>query len=95
MNVLKRSIKLEEDIKSSGIFKILQDVSAAHCAQFELSMDNLDEKGLIWVVVRQFIHIDRYPKKGEKLEISTWPGVTRHSMFPRFYVIKDERARAY
>lgn len=91
MNVLKKKIRLEEELSSSGIFKILQDVSAEHCSQFEMSMDRLDEKGLMWVVVRQFVQLERYPEKGEELEVSTWPGATRHMMFPRFYVIRDEK----
>ncbi len=91
MEVQKIRVRLDDELKSSGIFKIFQDISAFHCAKYGLSMHNLAEKNLMWVVVRQYVHIERYPNVGETLEISTWPGTARHMMFPRFYVVRDEK----
>ena len=89
MNILKKSITVNNELKSSDIFRILQEVSAQHCGQFNLSMERLYKEGLMWVVVRQYVHMERYPKAGESLNIETWPGATRHMMFPRFYLIRD------
>lgn len=79
-----------ENITTSGIFRLIQDVSADHCEKLGLGGDVLNEKGIIWVVIRQYIKLDRALKAGEKIKISTWPGMTRHMMFPRHYIFRDE-----
>lgn len=91
MEVYKKEIQLTEELSTSGLFKILQQVSADHCEMLDYGMDKLSKNNLIWVVARHYVRAERWPEKGEKLFIDTWPGKTKHVMFPRFYVIRDEK----
>lgn len=91
MEVYTKEIELTEELSTTGLFKILQDVSAEHCEMLGLGMDYLSTKGLIWVVARHYVKAMEWPEKGEKLRITTWPGKTKHVMFPRFYIIRDSR----
>ena len=91
MEVYKKEIQLTEELSTRGLFQILQDVSADHCNMLGYGMDKLGREGLIWVVARHYVKAERWPEKGEKLQISTWPGKTKHVMFPRFFVVRDGR----
>lgn len=86
---LNKEIEIKENISTADIFKIIQDVSAEHCNALGLGMDVLGGKGIIWVVIRQYVELERPLNKGEKIKVSTWPGLTRHMMFPRYCVFRD------
>lgn len=89
MDVYKKEIQLTEELSTRGLFQILQDVSADHCGVLGYGMDKLGNEGLIWVVARHYVKALRWPEKGENLSITTWPGKTKHVMFPRFFAIRD------
>ena len=89
--VYNKEVRLSgENLSDAQLFMILQEVSSEHCSRLGLGMDVLGPKGLIWVVVRQYVKLERPLRAGEKLNISTWPGPTRHMMFPRYFVFRDE-----
>ena len=71
------------------LFLMLQQVSGEHCDILGYGMDVIGPQNLIWVVVRQKLEILRYPAENEELHIETWPGPTRHGLFPRHYEIYD------
>lgn len=90
MNVYKKEYLLGEERLSTGeLFRLLQDIATLHCNQIGLGMDVIGPKGLIWVVVRQYVKIRRYPRPGERTVLSTWPGSVRHAMFPRHYMLRS------
>ena len=66
---------------------MLQQVSGEHCDILGYGMDKIGPQNLIWVVVRQKLELSSYPQAGEELLIETWPGPTRHGLFPRHYEI--------
>lgn len=88
MNVYKKEYTLGEKRPSTGeLFRMLQEIATLHCNALGLGMDVIGPKGLIWVVVKQYVKIHRYPRPGERLVLSTWPGMSRHMMFPRHYML--------
>lgn len=88
MNIYKKEYTLGEKRLSTGeLFRMLQEIATLHCNALGLGMDVIGPKGLIWVVVKQYVRIHRDPQPGERLVLSTWPGMSRHMMFPRHYML--------
>ena len=80
-------------LSTRGLFLWLQEIANAQCVPLKLSGDDLERKGLMWVVLRYLVRAERWPDKGEALRLQTWPGSTRHGMMPRFYRLLDENDR--
>ncbi len=79
-----------EGLSTQALFKLLQDIAGEQCIPYHLTGPDLEQKGLMWVIIRYRLQAARWPQPGERLTAHTWPGKARHGMMPRFYVIKDE-----
>ena len=88
MCVYKKKTELKEHLKTSGLFRFMQDAAGEQCELTGPTEAEVHGKSLMWVIVRQYIEMLRYPQPGETLELSTWPGPVRHMFFPRYYVFK-------
>jgi len=73
----------------AGLFRILQDVSAADAAASHATASELKEKGLMWVVIRYELTLSRALRPGEDILLSTWVSWMRHKMFRRAYLLTD------
>ena len=86
----------ESDCDSAGRMKAaamtyyLQEAAAAHAEALNVGIPRLKELGALWVVTRMGLQIGRLPEQGEKVYVQTWPGKTRHLLFPRYYAVKSE-----
>ena len=90
METYKKKIKILNNAPTTEeLFMYLQQASGEHCDLLGFSMDVMGPKGLIWVIVRHRLEMHKYPKANEEIEIETWPGLTRHGLFPRHYEIKN------
>ena len=94
MDILERKYCIPESgLSSRELFLLLQEVSTNHCDELGYGMEVVGPRGLIWVVVRQRLELTDYPKPGEEICLRTWPGLTRHGMFPRYYIIESGEGR--
>lgn len=57
-----------------------------HVMRLQLSVWDLEPRGLTWVLMRQRLHFDRLPRLGETVEIITHP-----SAFERVFTHRDYR----
>ena len=73
----------------AGLFHILQDVSGHAAACWHASGPELMEKGLMWVVTRYELSLDRALIPGEALDITTWASPVRHMLSQRNYLLAD------
>jgi len=90
IEIYKRDICLGmERLKTTELFQILQDVATEHCNEIGYGGDVIGPKGLIWVIARYRLEVKRWPDAGECIHVVTWPGKTRHMLFPRHYIIED------
>lgn len=78
-----------EGLSTRELFRWLQDIANEQCVGYHLTGDDLEKKGLMWVVIRYLVRAPRWPEAGEDLTLQTWPGQTRHGMMPRFYRLLD------
>lgn len=56
-----------------SIIDYFQDCSNFQSEELGVGIDYLTERGLAWVLSSWQIEVDRYPKMGEYVKISTWP----------------------
>ena len=75
--------------KPESIFILMQEISDRHTVVLNSDRAVLIEKGIVWVLSRMHIHMERYPVMGDTLEMTTWPGVGNRFMFPRHYRFQD------
>lgn len=77
-------------LRTSTLFRLLQEASIRHTEALGMGREKTLDRGLAWVVTRQYALIDRMPEFDERITIRTWPGETMHVLFPRYYEIAAE-----
>ena len=78
-----------EGLSARHLFWLLQEASAAHSRILGFGEEAMRALGLMWVVIRYCVQVERYPAPGERLRMETWPGKARHGMCPRHYLLRD------
>ena len=89
MEIYREKIKLDREVPTSRLVRIMQDVGGQHNRSNGLSRQVLRDKGLFWIIVSNYIELERYPDPGEELEITTWRGKRKRTLLPRYLVAKD------
>lgn len=69
-----------------ALVRIMQEASMEHVLRLQLSVWDLEPRGLSWVLMRQRLHFSRLPRLGETVEIITYP-----SAFERVFTHRDYR----
>ncbi|MBN1153626.1 acyl-ACP thioesterase [candidate division KSB1 bacterium] len=79
-NILEHRIKIKSfdvgydgKIKLSFILNHMQEIAGEHAALLGVSIRNLHEKNLAWVLSRYHIIFNDHPKWGDEILIRTWP----------------------
>ncbi len=71
----------------------LQEAAGNHAGVFGVSVSQLMERSLTWVLARLRVRIERLPLAGERLRVRTWPsGVERLFALRDFQVLDAEGA---
>jgi acyl-ACP thioesterase len=78
-----------EGLCTGDLFRLMQKISCDHSTLLGYSEQKMEELGVMWVIIRHGIQVQRWPGAGEKILARTWPGPTRHSMCPRFYRLES------
>lgn len=77
------------DWRPSAILEVMQEISGAHCALLGCGRDDLLKKGIVWILSRSEVQMDRYPRIGERITVRTFHKPVRLRFFPRYYVFLD------
>ena len=83
----------EDPSRIAELFRILQDVSGHAAALWHATGPELLEKGLMWVVIRYELALDRALCPGEGLSVTTWASPFRHKMSQRNYLLAGADGR--
>ena len=78
-------------LRTSTLFELLQTASIRHTEELGMGRDKTLDKGLLWVIARQYVLVDRMPVYDERITLRSWPGATVRVLFPRYYEILSER----
>ena len=88
-----RMVDIHSRVMPSQLFFLLQDVALSHCRAIDLGRDKTTDKGFLWVVTQQTVHVDRMPSDEEQVTVLTWPGPSRHMFMPRYTEILDNSGK--
>lgn len=78
-------------LRTSTLFALLQAASIRHTEALGMGRGKTLDRGLLWVVARQYVVIERMPEYDERITLRSWPGETMRVLFPRYYEILSER----
>src|SRR5512144_2893348 len=67
----------------------LQEAAAEHARHLGVSINQLAEVGLGWVMSRLIVRIERWPLFGETMRIETWASKRVGHLFHREYWLRD------
>ena len=77
-------------LRTSTLFELLQTLSIRHTEELGMGRDKTLDRGLLWVIARQYVVIDRMPEYDERITLRSWPGETMRVLFPRYYEILSQ-----
>ena len=79
-----KDVDMFRRLRSSELFRLLQEASIRHTEQLGMGRDKTLDKGVLWVLLMQRAEIARMPEYDERVVLKSWPGKTMHLLFPRF-----------
>ena len=87
----------KSDMTLAALVNYLQDCSTFHSESLNLGMKYWEEKKVAWILSYWHIVIERFPKLGEEICISTWAyEFTRYWAYRNFIIKdKDDKVIAY
>ena len=85
IDILSSHTDMFNRLRSSVLARILQDAAIIHAESLGVGRNVGLEKNALWVVTRLAMDIQRLPNWGETVVLRTWPGETRHGLFPRYF----------
>ena len=75
-----------------ALVSLLQEIAWNHAHDLGVSVYQLLEKNLTWVLVRMKIELDELPRHGDKITIETWPsGIEKLFVFRDFKIKLDQK----
>ena len=80
-----KDVDMYRRLRSSELFRLLQEASIRHTEQLGMGRDKTLDKGILWVLLMQRAEILRMPEYDERVILKSWPGRTMHLLFPRYY----------
>lgn len=72
-------------LRGSVMARMLQDAAIVHAEELGVGHKVGLSKNALWVITRLAAEVERLPVWGEEVCLRTWPGETRHGLFPRYY----------
>ena len=73
----------------SAILEEMQEAAGIHSTLLGCGRDQLLRQGVVWVLIRSEVRMDRYPAAGEEVTVETFHREARHGLFPRYFIMTD------
>lgn len=86
----KEVVSISSPIEIGDLNRMMQSATEHSMERLGMSVSDLLEWNLLWVICFSQINILRMPKPGERIEIYTWPGAEKMGMYTRRYVFFTE-----
>ena len=72
-------------------FLLYMNAACSHADMLGCGLNDMRDKGLLWVAVRNMVRFIRRPAMGEKVNLTTWPVVPGRASSERDYMIRDKQ----
>ncbi|MDH7499038.1 MAG: thioesterase [candidate division NC10 bacterium] len=73
---------------------LMQEAAWNHARRLQFGYADLTARGLLWVLSRMLIWIDRYPAWEEQIQVHTWPSGANRLFAQRDFEIRDQHGKA-
>lgn len=90
LRILTKDCDLTGQWRPSAILETMQEMAGIHGTLIGVGRNVLLQKGVVWVLTRVEVVMDRYPRVGETVSIETFPMPVRRWFFPRYFIFRDE-----
>lgn len=87
--ILTRDCDLSGQWRPSAILETMQELAGIHGTLIGVGRNALLQKGVVWVLTRVEVVMDRYPKIGDTVSVETFPMPVRRWFFPRYFIFRD------
>lgn len=77
-------------LRLAGWFDFLQEAAANHAARLGVGLEMLQKNGMIWVLSKLKLEMERSPRIGEKVTVETYPNGFRRLHAARQFRIVGE-----
>ncbi len=81
--------------RPGDIFRLMQMVAGNHVDLLGFGFQTLRERNIAWILTRMELVMERYPRIEETVVLSTWPGATKHSVYPRYFEFRGTHGEYY
>ena len=88
LKLRSRDVDMFRRLRTSELFKLLQEASIRHTEALGMGREKTLDKGILWVLLMQRAEITRMPCYDEEIVLRSWPGTTMHLLFPRYYSLE-------
>lgn len=78
------------ECKLSSLFLYFQDIATKHSDALHSGREDVNEKGMKWVITRFDVEINRMPRYGEKVIMATYPGDSNAIFYYRNFYVEDK-----
>ena len=88
--LLSRDCDLGGLWKPSAILTAMQETAGMHSHILGCGRETLVQKGVVWVLTRCEVQMEKEARMGSRLSIETFPMPLRRWFFPRYFVFRDD-----
>ena len=93
-NVLRASeCDLSSQWKPSAILENMQEMAGKHAELLGVGRNALMQQGMVWVLTRVEVEMDRYPRHTDTVATENFPMPVRRWFFPRYFIFRDEQGQ--
>ena len=82
-------------LRPVALLNFLQDTGGMHAAQLGVSVRDLRQRGLTWVLSRIHLQVDRYLHAGDTVRVRTWPSQREGLFTCREFELSDSCGRLF
>ena len=86
-------VDMHQQVTFKNLFTYLEETAEEHTRVLNLGRESLLERGMVWVLARVEIDMKRLPTFNELISITTWPGITKKFLYPRYFTIYDSNMK--
>ena len=88
--LLSRDCDLGGLWRPSAILTAMQETAGMHSHILGCGRETLVQKGVVWVLTRCEVQMEKEARMGSRLSIETFPMPLRRWFFPRYFVFRDD-----
>ncbi|MBN1790378.1 MAG: hypothetical protein JW830_07780 [Bacteroidales bacterium] len=84
-------IGLNHKMRISSLCSHLQEVAGKHATHLDVGYRFVQQSGLVWLLSRLYIQINKLPGWGQEFDLETWPLGTERIFYRRDYRLSIEK----